>query len=117
LGTTGLDNAKITLDRLTNPLTLLYFEFLDLVLPFFIDSNIEMQSTTVKIYVVYDKIGSLYKEILNCYMIKDYIRNKEVNDIQYRNHESLLELKDIYLGGKVMSSITNMFAEKKLTYV
>jgi hypothetical protein len=40
-----------------------------------------MQSTTVKIHVVYDKIGSLYKEILNCYMKKDYIYKKDVNEI------------------------------------
>lgn len=112
----GLDNAKIILDRLTNPLTLMYFEFLDFVLPFFIDLNIEMQSTTVKIHVVYDKVGSLYKEILNCYMKKDYICTKEVNEIQYRNPEFFLDLKDIYLGGKVMASITQMLTEKKLTY-
>lgn len=111
----GLENAKIILDRLTNPLTLLYFEFLDFVLPFFIDLNIEMQSTTVKIHVVYDRIGSLYKEILNCYMKQNYISNKDVIEIQYSNPEFYLDLKDLYLGGKVTASISHMLAEKKIT--
>jgi len=111
----GLDNAKIILDRLTNPLTLLYFEFLDFVLPFFIDLNIEMQSTTVKIHLVYDRIGSLYKEIMNCYMKQSYICNKDVIEIQYRNPEFFLDLKDLYLGGKVTASIS-LLAEKKITH-
>jgi len=112
----GLDNAKIILDRLTNPLTLLYFEFLDFVLPFFIDLNIEMQSTTVKIHLVYNRIGSLYKEILNCYMKQSYICNKDVIEIQYRNPEFFLDLKDLYLGGKVTASISHLLAEKKITH-
>lgn len=111
----GLENAKIILDRLTNPLTLLYFEFLDFVLPFFIDLNIEMQSTTVKIHVVYDIIGSLYKEILNCYIKQNYICNKDVIEIQYRNPEFFLDLKDLYLGGKGMALISHMLTEKKIT--
>lgn len=48
-------------------------------------------------------------------MKKDYIYKKDVNEIQYRNPEFFLDLKDIYLSGKVMASITLNLAENKLT--
>lgn len=61
-------NAQTVLETMSNPFNLLYLQFLGFVLPFFVDLNIEMQSEGIKIHLVYDRIGTLYKEILKCYI-------------------------------------------------
>lgn len=112
----GLESAKLIFERLKNPITLLYFEFLNFVLSFFTDLNLEMQSSSVKIQVVYDRLASLYKEILNCYIKNDYTRNKGVHAIQYRNPEFYLDLDNIYLGAKVIALLTTMVTENKILH-
>lgn len=49
-------------------------------------------------------------------MKQNYICNKDVIEIQNRNPEFFLDLKDLYLGGKVTASISYMLAEKKITH-
>jgi len=108
-------NAQTVLDSLSNPFNLLYLQFLAFVLPFFVDLNIEMQSEGIKIHLVYNRIGTLYKGILECYIKKDYIRNKKLYEIQYKNPSYYLHENNLFCGGTVSASICSLLKEKKVT--
>lgn len=108
-------NAQTILESLSNPFTLLYLQFLAFVLPFFVDLNIEMQSEGIKIHLVYDRIGTLYKEILECYIQKLYIKNKKLYEIQYKNPSYYLHENDLFCGGVVSASICSLLKEKQVT--
>lgn len=70
-----------------------------------------MQSETAEIHVVYDRIGTIYKEILNCFIKKEHIRNKKYHEINYNNPSLYLSVNDIYVGEKVSASLTVLLAE------
>nr|CAI5846610.1 unnamed protein product [Callosobruchus analis] len=108
-------------DSLNNPLIRIYLEFLEYVLPIFSDLNLEFQSESPKIYILYERMATTYKTILQCYMKLDYVNNTDVSEIQYRDpdHEKSEYLEDEYiyrrefeddyflLGGKAESLIND----------
>jgi len=108
-------NAQTVLDTMSNPFNLLYLQFLGFVLPFFVDLNIEMQSEGIKIHLVYDRIGTLYKEILKCYMQSEYMKNKKLYEIEYKNPKFYLNENNLYCGGIVSAHICSLLKDKKIT--
>ncbi|CAF4889613.1 unnamed protein product [Pieris macdunnoughi] len=105
------------------PTTELYLEFLNIVLPYFVDLNKEMLSESPKLYLLYEKIFVTYKTILECFMMPEYLEltEQEKSDIQVHDKAEALEtkilvldfektenhllLEDIYLGGNVAALI------------
>lgn len=111
-----IGTATLILETIEFPFTLLYLQFLSFALPFFVDLNLEMQTESIKIHVIYDRIGTIYKEILNCFIKKECMQNKKYYEINYTNPNLYLPVNDIYVGGKVLASITSLLAEKLITY-
>nr|CAH7717430.1 unnamed protein product [Callosobruchus chinensis] len=88
-------------NSLNNPVMRIYLEFLEYVLPIFTNLNLEFQSESPKIHILYERMATTYKTILQCYMKSDYVNNTDVSAIQYRNPDHFKPLEDIYCGPKV----------------
>lgn len=88
-------------NSLNNPVMKVYLEFLEYVLPIFNDLNLEFQSESPKIHILYERMATTYKTILQCYLKIDYVNNTDVSAIQYRNPEHYKPLENIYCGPKV----------------
>ena len=67
--------AEHILVKLRDPVTRLYLEFLEFVLPVFVGLNRKMQSEGIKIHLLYDRISALYKQVLQCYTKQDYLEH------------------------------------------
>lgn len=93
--------AQSILDKCMEPTTELYLEFLNFVLPYFNDLNKEMQSESPKLYLLYEKIFTTYKTILECFVKPELLGQEETEilNIDFINTENHLPLQDIYLGG------------------
>lgn len=79
----------------------LYLKFLEYVLPIFNNLNIEFQSESPKIYLLYDKIENAYRTLLSYYMNPEYLKTTDVAQIQYRNPTNYIPLDKIYCGPKI----------------
>lgn len=100
-------SAQNILNKLHDPSVKLYLYFLEFVLPFFVDLNVEMQSETVKIHKLYKKVETVLRSLLDCYLKKDYLDKTEIEKIEYRNPRFFLEIENIYLGAHVTSAVAN----------
>lgn len=90
---------------LENPLTELYLQFLEFILPLFNDLNREMQSEKPKIHMLYERIKSTYLLLLSYYMNQKYLDSLSETEIQYRDPRNYMPVEDIYLGGSVIESL------------
>lgn len=99
--------AELIFAKLKNPVVKLYLHFLDYVLPFLTNLNIEFQSETPKIHTLYSKISTVYKTLLECYINSQYLKNNDLSVIQYRNPSFFLNLKNVYFGGECMAMLEN----------
>ncbi|KAL3199891.1 hypothetical protein MRX96_043720 [Rhipicephalus microplus] len=70
--------AEAILEKLSNPSTKLYLEFLEYVLPFFTNLNKEMQSEETRIHLLHEKVLGTLKCILECYIKRDYLEGHAV---------------------------------------
>lgn len=87
---------------LSKPTTILYFEFLDYFLPLITKLNSEMQSESVKIHVLYNRIHNTFKTIVDCFIKRSEIEKCTcIFQINYEDETIFLDIQDIYLGGKV----------------
>ncbi|KAF0691304.1 protein FAM200A-like, partial [Aphis craccivora] len=109
-----ISNAQTILNTIAAPLNVVYLQFLSFVLPFFIDLNLEMQSEDMKIHVVYDRISSIYKEILSCFIKRIHITNKCCHEINYTNPQLYLSNEDVYIGVKVFATLSTLLSENKI---
>lgn len=71
--------------KFSDPTIKLYLKFLEYILPILVNLNLEFQAEGLKINLIYSKMSSLYKTILECYLREDYVRSTDVSQIQYRN--------------------------------
>nr|XP_050051083.1 uncharacterized protein LOC126547226 [Dermacentor andersoni] len=60
--------VEAILEKLTDPSTKLYLEFLEYVLPFFTNLNKELQSEETRIHLLHEKVSAMLKCILECYI-------------------------------------------------
>ncbi|XP_012522038.1 uncharacterized protein LOC105828318 [Monomorium pharaonis] len=97
----GITAASEIYENLLNPPTKLYLQFLEYVLPIFNDLNLEFQSETPKIYLLYDKMENAYRTLLSYYIKPEYLETTDVTQIQYRNPINYMPLDKIYCGPKV----------------
>lgn len=99
----GLLQSEKIYNQLENPCTKLYLEFLNYILPLFINLNIEFQSETPCIHLIYSRITTTYKTLLECYIKPEYLRNTDISLLQFRNPRYFLNLEDIYYGPVLMN--------------
>ncbi|XP_068232268.1 SCAN domain-containing protein 3-like [Palaemon carinicauda] len=97
--------AETILQRLNDPITKLYLEFLDHVLPFFCDLNKEMQAQDPKIYTLKARISAVLFTILECYLKPSYLNSTPLDKVRVRDPGNFLPLEDIYLGGRVTATL------------
>lgn len=90
-----------------DPKNQLYLEFLCFILPTIVDVNLEFQSETPKLYLLYNRIASAYKFILQCYIKPNILNHTDIAALQYRNPENYLPSEEIYLGPKVAVALEN----------
>lgn len=100
--------ADNILRKLRDPLTKLFFQFLEFALPFFNDVNREMQSESPKIYELHCRVTSTYKSLLECFIKREIICNTPVHQIKYKDPHNFLPLNEIYLGVKIAISIDKL---------
>lgn len=97
----SVSSAKRISEKLDDPLTKVYFQFLEYILPFFVNINLEMQSEDIKIHLIYARVSTFYKTLLENFMDSDYIRKTDVQNIDFKDKKYNLALNNIYLGGKI----------------
>ena len=100
-----LEAAQLILQKLNDPVSKLYLEFLDHVLPFFTDLNKEMQAEDPKIYVLSSRVSAVLATILDCYLKPSYLKSTVITKVKIRDPANFLPLQEIYLGGRVTASL------------
>lgn len=92
--------AETILQKLNDPLSKLFLQFLKFILPIFNNLNREMQSTSSQIYHLRSKVVEVYKTILECFIRRDLILNCAIEKIDYKNPHNFVKLEDIYVGAE-----------------
>lgn len=115
--TDRLTTPDTILMRLKEPITKLYLQFLEFVLPFFNDINIEMQSEEPKIYQFYDKITGVLKALYDCFINPQYLKSTDLKDINFRNPRNYLSLEQMYLGATISVSLNNTSVDLDATQI
>lgn len=82
---------------LENPCIKLYLDFLQFVLPIFHDMNCKMQCEKPKIHLLYDRIRSLYLQLLSCYINKKYLDTTAETEIQYIEIRKIIFQQRIFI--------------------
>lgn len=99
--------ANQIFEKISNPCTELYLQFLDFVLPILTTLNILFQSQSPQIHLAYDRMAASYKSILECYLKPEYIQNVDISLVQYRNPSHFLTHNEIYLGGSCTLALSD----------
>lgn len=109
-----LDNNKASniYSVLSNPFTEMYLHFLDFVLPILTSVNLAFQSESPQIHLIYSKVATAYKTILDCYIDNTYLNSTPLSKDQYRNPEHYLRPGNIYLGGTCTAILSNNLFSK-----
>lgn len=94
------------LSKLKDPTTKLYLHFLVYVLPLFTTLNKEMQAEGTTIHVLYDRISTVLRTIVEGYLKPQYLRDTPLDRLQHRDPSNFAPLEEIYLGGRVMSELS-----------
>lgn len=91
---------------LNDPLTKLYLQFLQYVLPFTVHLNQEFQSEQPKIHTLHERMATVYKTFLEFYLNPEYIKNTPLENIQYRNPVNFMDINNMYFGAEVMIALS-----------
>lgn len=91
----------------------LYLTFLSHILPMINKLNIEFQSEKPKIYLLFERITSLYKTILKYFLKHQFVDTANISEINPLNVHQYLASEDIYLGAKTESLLRQYNLEKK----
>lgn len=104
---TANEAAKVLFEKMSNPYTIMYLEFLEYVLPFVNKVNVEFQSEKPKIFTLYRKMESMYLTIVE-WFIKDECMKNDAKSLNHREVTNMRKLEDVYLGPKVMARMETM---------
>lgn len=81
----------------------LYLNFLDYVLPFLTTLNMLFQNEKPQIHILYSKMACSYRTILEFYIKPKYLKNTDIEKVQYRLPDNFIRPENIYVGGKCMA--------------
>lgn len=91
--------------QLNNPITKLYLEFLQFILPTITNLNLEFQSESPKIFTLYCRMADAYRFILSYYIKPSLLSNIDISTLQYRDPDNFVSDDLLYLGPKVAISL------------
>lgn len=98
--------ATTIVNQLKKPDVKMTFDFLDAILPNFTILNLEMQSASTKIYIIYDRVSGVYRTLLSAFIKPEYLNPcKSLDNVRFCDSHNQLEPDKIYLGGKLDSDI------------
>ncbi|KAF0726055.1 Uncharacterized protein FWK35_00025943 [Aphis craccivora] len=83
--------------QLNDPFTKAYFYFLEWVLPKFTSLNQFFQTENVVLTTLIEKMELVFKEILLCYMKRDYVMKTDLRKINPSDENQFLKASTIYL--------------------
>jgi hypothetical protein len=93
----NLPSAKAILNALNNPVYKLYLQFLKFNLERITQLNLEFQSEQSKMPVYLDKITTLYKNILKCFIKQNILDSSDkLHDINVQNPSNFRSMDQIY---------------------
>lgn len=100
--------ATTILNQLEKPDVNMTLEFLNSVLQNFTELNREMQSTSTKIHLLFDKVSIVYKNLLSAFLKPAYLKGQNSLDkIRFREPANQIKIEKVYFGGKLMDKIAN----------
>ncbi|CAN7975462.1 unnamed protein product, partial [Ixodes persulcatus] len=97
--------AETILEKLKDPSTRLYLEFLEYVLPLFTNLNKEMQSEDTRIHLLHGKVSGTLKSILEFYIKPEYLKAKPLPDVRFKDPSNFLALDEMYLEAKPTATL------------
>ncbi|KAG0427607.1 hypothetical protein HPB47_025359 [Ixodes persulcatus] len=97
--------AETILEKLRDPSTRLYLEFLEYVLPLFTNLNKEMQSEDTRIHLLHGKVSGVLKSILEFYIKPEYLEATPLPDVRFKDPSNFLALDEMYLGAKPTATL------------
>jgi hypothetical protein len=101
-------------NALQNDIFKLYLQFLEFNLKLITDLNQELQSESPKMPLLLNRITSLYKSILKCFVKHDAIKNHEIANINVKDPSIYRSVDNINFGGKVHAYLKNPENEFKI---
>ncbi|KYN30271.1 hypothetical protein ALC57_00266 [Trachymyrmex cornetzi] len=104
--TARLHSVEQIVQAFDNPITKLYYLFLQWVLPKFTKLNELFQSRSVVLTSLHEKMSVNYRELLETYLCKNYIYRTALKDIDPFNEEKHLRPEQMYFGVKVMEMLS-----------
>ncbi|KAH6935967.1 hypothetical protein HPB50_011869 [Hyalomma asiaticum] len=99
--------AESILEKLNDPSTKLYLQFLEYVSPFFTNLNEEMQAQDMRIHLLHEKVSAVLKCILECCMKRDYLEATPLPDVQYKDPSKFVPINEMYVGTKPTAALAS----------
>lgn len=90
--------------QLNDPFTKAYFYFLEWILPKFTSLN-QFFQTEMLYSTLNEKMELIFKEILLCYMKRDYVMKTESSKINPSDENQFLKASIVYLGVRVFNHV------------
>lgn len=100
-----IQSSEIIHNRLSDPINLCYLEFLECVLPYVVDVNLEFQSEKPKVYLLHLRMSTLFKTIAEFYLKPEYLNKTAIENVDYKNPRNFLNLENMYFGPKLASKL------------
>lgn len=103
--------AENILTRLRDPVTKLFLQFLDFVLPVFNNLNKEMQSESPQIHAIYKRVSEVLKTLFDCFLDRTYLRNTSLENVDFKNPRNFLKIENMYFGASVTRTLPVLGAQ------
>lgn len=95
------------LQKLQDPTTLLFLEFLDFVLPLFNQLNKEMQAEHPKIHIVYKNVSQTLRTFFDCFLKREYLTNIPIENVNFKDSNNFMDINEVYYGARATSTLLN----------
>lgn len=93
-----LIGTQIIYEQLNDPFTKAFFYFLEWALPKFVLLNKYFQTEKVVLDQLHEKMTQIYKDILLCFLKRDYVMRTPLAEIDPKDETKMLDAKNLYLG-------------------
>lgn len=98
--------SDMILHRLKEKYVKLYLQFLEFVLQYLTNLNLEMQSEETKIHRLYSQVSLVYNTLLDCFLKTEYLKSTVLEKVEFENPHNFVPLDDIYHGPKVAVALS-----------
>lgn len=108
-----LQSSEYVFNSLNNIEIKLYYYFLQWILPKFSGLNEYFQNEKVVITAVYNRFCETYKSLLLSYLTPNYVNSNHLVNIDPKNNNEFINLRNIYLGIEIMKNIEKLDEKQK----